>query len=71
MSVLECRRNGCERIMCNRYSHTYGYICWECFNELKSSGMSIQNFMNTPKGVEHTYNYDEEFKLDKDDENEK
>jgi len=49
MSVLNCNRRRCENIMCNRYSHTYGYICNECFEELVSLGpfVDIHSFMDS------------------------
>ena len=31
MGVLACYRNGCTNIMCDRYSHEHGYICYDCF----------------------------------------
>ena len=34
MGVLACDRSGCENVMCDRYSNTYGYICNSCFDEL-------------------------------------
>lgn len=34
MSVLACSRQGCENIMCDKYSYIYGYICDECFEGL-------------------------------------
>ena len=51
MSVLACNRGNCQNIMCDKYSHEYGYICWECFNELVASGpkTDIQDFMNSEK----------------------
>lgn len=51
MSVLQCDRNGCENVMCERYSEQYGYICDECFEELVgSSGYPlISEFMNSKK----------------------
>jgi len=51
MSVLQCDRNGCDNIMCDRLSYEYGYICWECFNELVSLGpeANTEAFMNSPK----------------------
>ena len=62
MGVLECDRKGCGNIMCTRYSHTYGYICDECFEEMKVSRMDIETFMNTPKSRDRiSYDYDEEF----------
>jgi hypothetical protein len=35
MSVLACNRNGCDRIMCERYLPTFGYLCNDCFEEFK------------------------------------
>ena len=53
MSVLECDRNGCKNIMCDRVSHNYGYICDECFEELKMTlPVSIDAFMESPKEEE-------------------
>lgn len=51
MGVLACDRNGCEHIMCDRYSYEHGYICYECFEELVATGPTtdIQTFMDTPK----------------------
>jgi len=51
MSVLSCARNGCPHIMCRRLSHTYGYICDECFEELVGTGPTtdIEQFMRTLK----------------------
>lgn len=34
MSVLACRRNGCDNIMCDRFNYEFGYLCDECFEEL-------------------------------------
>jgi len=46
MGVLRCDRLGCENIMCGRYNLRYGYICWECFEELVALGTTdIQGFM--------------------------
>lgn len=50
MSVLSCSRNGCESIMCSRYSDEHGYICDECLDSLKSLGrVDIHQFMLTRK----------------------
>lgn len=51
MGVLTCHRKGCENIMCDRYSHEFGYICEECFEELRnlSSDTDIKGFMDSPK----------------------
>ena len=53
MGVLACDRRGCERIMCERHSNEYGYLCWECFDELVNLGVKtdINQFMDTPKAV--------------------
>lgn len=54
MSVMQCDRNGCDNIMCNRISGDYGYICNDCFAELCSitrslSGTRIMEFMKSEK----------------------
>ena len=51
MGVMGCFRSGCERIMCYRYSHDYGYICDDCFDELVSLGINadIRQFMDSDK----------------------
>ena len=51
MSVLNCSRKGCDNIMCNRCSRPYGYICYECFEELVESGpeTNITAFMASAK----------------------
>jgi len=51
MGVLSCDRTGCTNIMCDRYSHTYGYICNDCFKELLRLGINsdIRDFMNSTK----------------------
>lgn len=54
MGVLACDRKGCENIMCDHFSFKYGYICNECFYELKSKPwISIRNFMSTQKEVSY------------------
>jgi hypothetical protein len=35
MGVMSCSKSGCENVMCNRYSPEVGYICYECFDDLK------------------------------------
>ena len=35
MGVMSCSKYGCDGIMCNRYSDEIGYICSECFSDLK------------------------------------
>jgi hypothetical protein len=51
MGVKYCDRANCDNIMCHRYSDIYGYICYECFDELVSTGpaTNIKQFMSTPK----------------------
>ncbi len=50
MGVLECYRNNCDNIMCDRHSQEHGYICNECFEELVSSApQNIEEFMNSDK----------------------
>jgi hypothetical protein len=50
MSVLSCCRYGCENIMCDRYSSEHGYICDECFEELRLGGrQNIETFMESKK----------------------
>lgn len=42
MSVLQCDREGCDNIMCDRFSHNrQEYICNECFAELVRLGPEI------------------------------
>ncbi len=62
MSVLNCNRNGCQNIMCDFYSHTYGYLCRECKQELIESPTvrSITEFMDSPKVEEDINPYWEE-----------
>lgn len=53
MSAMECDRNGCYEIMCRRYSHKFGYICGECFQEMVSwcqaTHGTVGAFMSTIK----------------------
>lgn len=49
MGVMSCSRNGCNNIMCHRYSVEYGYICNECFEELVHSNLNATDFMYTKK----------------------
>ena len=71
MGVLACNRNGCDHTMCDRYSHTYGYICNECFEELvdRYDETDIEQFMSSHKNEKYeSYDpYDalnEEFPID-------
>lgn len=67
MSVMACNRYGCENIMCARYSLFYGYLCDECFEELKASNKPVEVFMRSAKGtyIKQTsiYDYEGEFPL--------
>lgn len=60
MGVLQCNRNGCENIMCDRLSHTHGYICFECFEELVSLGIETHpdDFMKSKKNKSETFDLD-------------
>jgi len=51
MGVMGCSRNGCDSVMCDRYSHKYGYICDECFEELYALQQipDIEKFMMSLK----------------------
>lgn len=71
MGVLACDRRGCDNIMCDNLSHTYGYLCRECLEELKDNPMTdIEAFMGNPREKVWTVNIqraweemiDEEFK---------
>lgn len=54
MGVLSCHRSNCENIMCDRLSDAYGYICYECFDELVKLGVKtdIKEFMQSEKKAE-------------------
>jgi len=57
MGIMSCSKNGCENIMCDRYSEEMGYICYECFSELEELQKlkpeinidDIRNWMDKPK----------------------
>lgn len=51
VGVMACSRTGCDNVMCDRYSSHYGYLCWQCFNELISLGpeANVSSFMKTEK----------------------
>lgn len=51
MGVLACDRRECENIMCDRFSAEYGYLCWECFEELlnQPADINLRIFMDTPR----------------------
>ena len=64
MSLRECRRKDCENIMCSKYSTRYGYICDDCFEEMKGLHIPIAMFLSISKNDLPSYNYDEEYKDD-------
>jgi hypothetical protein len=55
--VLDCSRNGCDGILCGRYSEEYGYICLSCYTELdqrikksiKFTEKDLNDFMDSEK----------------------
>lgn len=57
MGVMACSRNGCDNILCDHYSGTFGYICRECKNELTETrgSTTIGEFMKTPKHDEYQW----------------
>ena len=75
MSVLECDRNRCTEIMCDKLIlNGTRYICWDCWHELQKlketwpKRMSaaeveqrIRDFMASPKGSYTEVDTDEEF----------
>jgi len=67
MGVLNCDRNGCDNVMCDRSSHEYGYICDECFEELVQfykTNKNIEYFMDTPKSKSPNSTDDNKDELD-------
>ena len=64
MGVLSCSRRGCDNVMCDRYSSRFGYICWECFNEMVAKKIpteKIEEFLDTKKVEELESPYTEEY----------
>lgn len=51
MSVARCCRTGCGHVLPERYSRNYGYLCYECFEELVSLGpdVDINAFLSSSK----------------------
>jgi hypothetical protein len=57
MGVLECDRKGCENIMCHLLSDKFGYICFDCYEDLVAFCVNAKNcdddtinsFMHSPK----------------------
>ena len=54
MGVMPCSRRNCPRILCDRYSSHYGYLCDSCFEELVHLGPSadVEEFMNSEPEAE-------------------
>lgn len=64
MGEMSCSRNGCERIMCDTYVDSVGYVCYDCQKEFKNYLESkvivvqtegeikkeLKKFMETEKG---------------------
>lgn len=52
MGVLACDRHQCDNIMCDRYSHEFGYLCNTCFAELlEANSVGFYKFMQTNPGT--------------------
>jgi hypothetical protein len=49
MGVMGCFRRNCNHVLCDRYSREYGYICWECFEELVASRLEVAAFMDSAR----------------------
>lgn len=49
MGVMPCSRKDCPHVLCNRRSRRFGYICYDCFEELSDLGPTkdIQEFMDS------------------------
>lgn len=47
MGVIRCDRHNCDNDISDHYSHNYGNLCSECFQELRYSKLSISKFLNT------------------------
>lgn len=35
MGVMACNRSSCPNVMCDRYLNGLGYLCNDCFSELR------------------------------------
>ena len=52
MGSMQCYRNGCNNACCDRRSERFGYICYECFEQLKAIGsLDVEGFMASDKEV--------------------
>lgn len=62
MSVNPCHRKDCEKILCNRISDKFGYICDDCFEELIDRRlMDIKKFMEESVNDLYTENAHREY----------
>lgn len=71
---MSCSRKDCDRIMCDTYVQSIGYICYECINEFKEYlqknnlnptterqiNLELEKFMQTSK---NSYNDDNEISV--------
>lgn len=48
---MGCNRKGCNNVMCDKYSTTFGYICYECYYEGIGQDLSVLEFMKTDKNT--------------------
>jgi len=72
---MECSKNNCDNVLCDRYADGIGYICYDCFNELKKIQKynplitieDIKNWLDAPKRddryVQPLINLDELFQM--------
>jgi hypothetical protein len=71
MGVLPCGRDGCDNILCDRYSYAVEcYLCYECFEELVGLGPGgdIEEFLcktcnDVPDPIDSYKYWDEIFTL--------
>ena len=52
MGSMQCYRVGCENACCDLYNERFGYICFECFEQLVAIGsLDVAAFMADDKEV--------------------
>lgn len=61
MGVMICNRNGCDSILCDRYSEIFGYICNECFAKMCRNHLHPIEFMASKKDDTEELSYDQIF----------
>jgi hypothetical protein len=63
MGVRECFRANCDNVLCDRYSDVYGYLCYDCFEELIVYGpnTSLKWFMSGGKLTDRTEDAEAKF----------